>query len=58
MGYNPDNIPYLFPAYAGMNRNSPQPRLHLKTVPRLRGDEPVGGTVRAVPTLCSPPTRG
>ena len=48
----------LFPAHAGMNRESQASPATSQSVPRPRGDEPVDGGDQPVLDACSPPTRG
>ena len=48
----------VFPAYAGMSPPLNAVQTALNGFPRLRGDEPVGGTWAAAKLEFSPPTRG
>ena len=48
----------MFPADAGMNRNSRTWERAKMRVPRRRGDEPLGHAVRRKAWECSPQTRG
>ncbi len=49
---------FVFPAYAGMNRNTLDLYAFVKGVPRLRGDEPSPAETCEQSSVCSPPTRG
>ena len=48
----------VFPAYAGMDRSGLYSSHIISSVPRLRGDGPIGLLPLVPETLCSPPTRG
>ena len=48
----------VLPAYAGMIPGGPRHRRTRRRAPRLRGDDPYGGSLAALVVKCSPPTRG
>ena len=48
----------MFPACAGMIRQTSYVALTTTRVPRLRGDDPVGYQPREGELVCSPPARG
>ena len=49
---------YVFPAYAGMILARPCRRRRRRSVPRIRGDDPMAGNLSQDAAMCPPHTRG